>query len=151
MTSRMLKRHGIESYSAGDGTKAVEHMQQLLDLLSSSQEADSTPMAEGEGEEAKTTSEGPRLVQGPTAGSAMPKRMYDFVLMDQSMPGIPGDEAVRRLRRMGITCKIYGVTGNALDDDRKRFVDAGVDHIFTKPLMIDAFFGRLKLDFPSIA
>lgn len=38
-----------------------------------------------------------------------------------------------RLRAMGYTNPIFGVTGNALAEDREEFVRAGANFVLTKP------------------
>ncbi|KAL5991025.1 hypothetical protein ACLOJK_011931 [Asimina triloba] len=53
---------------------------------------------------------------------------YNLILIDMEMP------ATRILRRMGIQCKIVGVTANSRSSDEKEFMDAGIDEFFPKPM-----------------
>ena len=61
-------------------------------------------------------------------------RPYDCILMDSSMPFMDGLEATKRIRSLGYTGKLFGVTGNALPSDIDNFRCAGADSIFIKPL-----------------
>ena len=64
---------------------------------------------------------------------------FDFVFMDYTMPVMAGDEAVRRIRAENFKNLIFGVTGNALDDDMELFMAAGADFVFSKPLQHHTF------------
>ncbi|KAF9262589.1 hypothetical protein L218DRAFT_929000 [Marasmius fiardii PR-910] len=60
---------------------------------------------------------------------------YDFVSLDNYMPGMTGEEAVKEIRRVGRhDIFVIGCTGNALTDDQKSYLAAGADHVLTKPI-----------------
>jgi CheY-like chemotaxis protein len=63
----------------------------------------------------------------------------DAILMDFEMPVMNGPTATARLREMGCTCLIVGVTGNVLPDEQQYFRDCGADHVLPKPLVIEDF------------
>jgi two-component system response regulator QseB len=50
------------------------------------------------------------------------------------MPGCDGHECAARLRARGVLCPIIGVTGNALEEDKKDFISAGASSVITKPV-----------------
>jgi CheY-like chemotaxis protein len=52
---------------------------------------------------------------------------------DKSMPRMDGCELTRQLRMAGVTTLIFGVTGDALDEDQRVFLDAGANAVITKP------------------
>ena len=62
------------------------------------------------------------------------EKEFDVIFMDQYMPCIEGPllgtEVVRRLRAMGFTCLICGLSAN---DIREDFLDAGADSFLHKP------------------
>eukprot|EP01035_Chromulina_nebulosa_P018459 gene18459-24167_t len=59
---------------------------------------------------------------------------YSTIFMDYTMPIMNGAESTRLIRDLGYKQLIFGLTGNALNDDVKRMLDAGVDIVLTKPL-----------------
>jgi CheY-like chemotaxis protein len=63
----------------------------------------------------------------------------DAILMDFEMPVMNGPTATARLREMGCTCLIVGVTGNVLPADVKLFVERGADSVLPKPLVLEDF------------
>ena len=78
---------------------------------------------------------------GLFALEAVSERPFDIVLMDVSMPEMDGVEATRRIRaRSDHVAKIpiVGVTAYAMEEDRARFVAAGMDAFVAKPLERDA-------------
>jgi len=61
---------------------------------------------------------------------------YNHILMDENMPNVSGIEATRIIREQEDAdshIPIIAVTANALLEDRKRFIDAGMDDYISKP------------------
>ncbi|KAF9649944.1 hypothetical protein BDM02DRAFT_3093963 [Thelephora ganbajun] len=59
---------------------------------------------------------------------------FGIVFLDNQMPVMSGVEMVRKLRKLGRKDLVVGVTGNALLPDQEEYLEAGVDHILTKPV-----------------
>ncbi|KAJ4471450.1 hypothetical protein J3R30DRAFT_3299322 [Lentinula aciculospora] len=69
------------------------------------------------------------LVLGPDA------RTYDLISLDNDMPVMTGEDAVKAMRAAGrFDIFVVGCTGNALTDDQKRYLEAGADDILIKPI-----------------
>jgi PAS domain S-box-containing protein len=71
---------------------------------------------------------------------ALERQIYDVVLMDNRMPEMDGVEATRRIRSEQPLEKqpyIVAMTASALEGDRERLLEAGMDDYVAKPVMID--------------
>ena len=64
---------------------------------------------------------------------------HNLVLTDYFMPEITGVEFARRLRGLGYTGVIIGVTAATLGDQRDEMLQAGVDMVLLKPLNAEMF------------
>jgi len=77
-------------------------------------------------------------VDGFEAVAAATDRVYDVIFMDVHMPGIDGLETTARIRRMpGAQPRIIALTANALDGDRERMLEAGMDDYVSKPVQLN--------------
>jgi PAS domain S-box-containing protein len=77
---------------------------------------------------------------GLEAIAALERQDYGVILMDVQMPEMDGLEATRQLRqRFGGTRAPYivAMTANALQGDRERCLDAGMDAYLAKPVVLD--------------
>jgi CheY-like chemotaxis protein len=74
---------------------------------------------------------------GREALAALTAREYRLVLMDMQMPDMDGLEATRKARELTANWKmrpwIIALTANALEGDRQRCLDAGMDDYLAKP------------------
>ena len=78
---------------------------------------------------------------GREALAALDQGSYRLVLMDCQMPEMDGFEATRRIRaRTGEPGRIpiVALTANAMEGDRERCLEAGMDGFLTKPIELDA-------------
>lgn len=65
-----------------------------------------------------------------------PPRFFDIVTLDNAMPVMTGEEAIRALRKAGRTDLVVGATGNALQADQQSYKNAGVDAVLCKPISL---------------
>jgi CheY-like chemotaxis protein len=68
--------------------------------------------------------------------SQVDKKNYDIILMDLQMPEVSGFDLTKILRDRGISSSIVAVTGNALDEYRKKATEVGMNGFLTKPLKV---------------
>ncbi|MCA9188651.1 MAG: response regulator, partial [Planctomycetales bacterium] len=76
---------------------------------------------------------------GPQALAQLEQQEFDVVLMDVQMPELNGIETTRRIRENEQTrgkrrVPIVAMTAYALEDDRQRCLDAGMDDYLSKPI-----------------
>jgi CheY-like chemotaxis protein/HPt (histidine-containing phosphotransfer) domain-containing protein len=69
-------------------------------------------------------------VEAVETGSA---RRFDLVLMDIFMPRMSGYDAAQALRRKGYQGPIVAVTASALQGEREKCIEAGMNDILVKP------------------
>ena len=88
---------------------------------------------------------------GREALAALDRGDYRLVLMDCQMPEMDGFEATRRIRaRPGAPGRIpvVALTANAMDGDRERCLEAGMDGYLAKPLELAALQAALAAWMP---
>jgi PAS domain S-box-containing protein len=75
---------------------------------------------------------------GLEALQALERQPYDVVLMDVQMPEMDGLEATRQIRRRWTTGRprIVAMTANAMQGDRDRCLEAGMDDYISKPIHV---------------
>lgn len=62
---------------------------------------------------------------------------FDIVLLDMHMPKMDGRQAATKLREEGYTGLLVAVTASVMSQDTETALNAGCDHIISKPIEDD--------------
>jgi CheY-like chemotaxis protein len=85
---------------------------------------------------------------GVEALRALESGDYDVVLMDVQMPEMDGFEATARLRERemttGVHVPVIAMTAHAMQGDRERCLDSGMDDYLSKPLNAEEMLAKLR-------
>ena len=83
---------------------------------------------------------------GLAALAAAEVRRFDLIFMDVQMPRLDGIEATRRLRAgsgPNRSTPVVALTANAMEGDRERYLDAGMNDYLSKPFELAAVLGMV--------
>lgn len=83
---------------------------------------------------------------GAQAVTLAARERFDVIVMDVRMPVMDGLEATRRIRRLGLPAgavPIVGLSANVLEEERRRYLAAGMDQCLTKPVPWPELFAAL--------
>mgnify|MGYP000228625979 CR=1 FL=1 len=91
---------------------------------------------------------------GVVAIAMFKRNSYDVILMDMQMPEMGGVEATQRIREMEQGkdhIPIIAMTANAMQGDKERCLEVGMDHYLSKPIksdllraLLDEIFSQVK-------
>jgi PAS domain S-box-containing protein len=89
---------------------------------------------------------------GLEAVKAVEAGAYDLVIMDCQMPELDGFEATRRIRRLPGAVRrvpIVALTANAMQGDRERCLEVGMNDYVTKPVDVGRLAAALQRCLPA--
>lgn len=88
------------------------------------------------------------VADGRAAVTTAAREDFDALLMDEEMPHMNGLDAARAIRKSeaasGKRLFIVGITGNATEEDEKRFLAAGMDAFLPKPVRMDRLYAVVE-------
>ncbi|MDY1036115.1 two-component system sensor histidine kinase RcsC [Lelliottia sp. CFBP8978] len=82
---------------------------------------------------------------GVDALNVLSKNHIDIVLSDVNMPNMDGYRLTQRIRQLGLTLPVVGVTANALAEEKQRCLESGMDSCLSKPVTLDVLRQTLSL------
>ncbi|TRM57898.1 hypothetical protein BD626DRAFT_411259 [Schizophyllum amplum] len=134
---RTLQRLGCEVSTAYDGMNALEVLGIPLPVGTPGSEGSGTPSWTIPGSDAAMeAAAGGALGQQAEEGDA-DEGPFALVLLDNQMPRLFGTKVAKCLRQARRRDFVVGLTGNAMVQDQKEFIEAGVDRVYTKPATKD--------------
>lgn len=86
-------------------------------------------------------------LNGSEALKAISEKDYDIVFMDCQMPIMDGYESTAKIRLMEGDKKhttIIAMTANAMEGDRQKCIDAGMDDYISKPVNFEIMFNMIE-------
>ncbi len=91
------------------------------------------------------------VASGREAIESLHGQHYDLILMDVQMPDTDGLEAAKKIRKLWPDNgpRIIALTAHALEGDRERCIEAGMDDYIAKPVAIDELAELLSRYQPS--
>ena len=69
---------------------------------------------------------------------------YDLVILDLMLPGLPGLEVLKGIRKEKIQTPVLVLTARSQVDQRVKGLDAGADDYLTKPFAIEELLARVR-------
>ena len=135
-----LRSIGWHAEAVDDGQAAVElfteeKVRQQQQLMAATQTAAAAASASESSSSAASTA-ATAAIAARTSPLASLSSPFVCVLMDNHMPLLSGVEATRAIRALGFSMPIVGVTGNAMEEDKDEFIQAGAQHVLTKPVNV---------------
>ena len=80
---------------------------------------------------------------GAGALEKVKQQTYDLVILDIGLPDIDGCELCRMLRKQGVKCPIFMLTGHGADPDTILGLDAGANDYINKPFKFTILLARI--------
>lgn len=94
------------------------------------------------------------VTTGKEAVEEAVRNRYQLILMDCQMPEMDGFEATRAIREaetlLGRHTTIVGLTAHAMEGDRERCLEAGMDDYLSKPTSLEKLSRLLKMWVPGV-
>ncbi|MDN5199984.1 PAS domain S-box protein [Fulvivirgaceae bacterium BMA10] len=83
---------------------------------------------------------------GREALKLVQKKEYDIIFMDIQMPGMDGITVTKRIKRLKLDSlpPIIAMTAYSMQEDREKFLKAGLDDYISKPLKANALISKVQ-------
>ncbi len=70
---------------------------------------------------------------------------YDVIVLDLMLPGVPGLEILKQIRKEGLQTPVLVLTARSQVDQKVHGLDAGADDYLTKPFAIEELLARVRV------
>ena len=81
---------------------------------------------------------------GAGALEKVKQQAYDLIILDIGLPDIDGRELCRMLRKQGVKCPIFMLTGHGADSNTILGLDAGANDYINKPFKFTILLARIR-------
>jgi DNA-binding response OmpR family regulator len=71
-------------------------------------------------------------------------KIVDCIILDLSLPDIPGEEVLQRLRELSSTLKIIISSGTSDPEVEEQVIDLGANSFLAKPFRINELFNEIE-------
>ncbi|MFM6993155.1 MAG: response regulator [Rhodoferax sp.] len=85
------------------------------------------------------------ITNGSDADFALKSEMYDLVILDLTLPGLSGNEVLKRLRARNNQTPVLVLTANNTLQSRVSGLDQGADDYLAKPFDIEELEARIRV------
>jgi two-component system, OmpR family, response regulator len=85
------------------------------------------------------------VADGIAADNALAIQPFDLLILDLSLPRMPGLEVLRRLRQRKSPIPVLILTAHGTIDDRVQGLDLGADDYLTKPFNLRELYARIRV------
>ena len=86
---------------------------------------------------------------GLEALSLLDHQTFDMIFLDVQMPGMDGYETIRHIRERGLITPVVALTAHAMQADKQRCLDAGMDAYLSKPFKQTLLFEIIRTLLPG--
>lgn len=87
---------------------------------------------------------------GQEALDILTEETFDLVFLDIQMPGMDGYEAIRIIRERGFVLPVVALTAHAMQADKQRCLEAGMDAYLSKPFKQGLLFDTIHTLLPDL-
>ncbi len=87
---------------------------------------------------------------GLEALALLEKEPFDILFLDIQMPGMDGYETIRIIRERGYVMPVVAITAHAMQVDKQRCLDAGMDAYLSKPFKQGLLFDTIHSLLPEL-
>jgi len=85
------------------------------------------------------------IANGSDADYALKSEVYDLIILDLGLPGLSGNEVLKRLRSRGNATPLLVLTANNTLQSRVSGLDQGADDYLAKPFDIEELEARIRV------
>lgn len=85
-----------------------------------------------------------RVGNGAEANQALCDSRFDLLVLDLGLPGLSGDEVLRRFRARDTDCPVLVISARDALRERVKVLDIGADDYLVKPFALTEFAARVR-------